>query len=230
MKQSIHSLRTWLAAHYAWFGIAGSLLVTLTTLITALVYRGFDGLPYSFLNHYISELGYFGPSELAPLFNTGLIAGGILFLPFVIGLGLYLPGWIPKLGILAGVYAAVNCSLVGVFPMNRISIHGPVAMNYFRGGLVTVLLFGLAILLQPKNRPGLPKITALASLFAVLCFAAFLVYIRVDDDLSLNILSSSGGRPTVWLKTILEWLVFLSTLIWFLAIGLAGLPGKKKAG
>ncbi len=230
MKQRIHSLRTWLAAHYAWFGIAGSLLVSLTTLITAIAYRGFDGLPYSFLNHYISELGYIGPSELAPLFNAGLIAGGVLFLPFVIGLGLYLPGWLSKLGILAGVFASVNCSLVGVFPMNRIAIHGPVAMNYFRGGLVTVLLFGLAILLQPKKRVVLPKTTALASLFAVLCFAAFLVYIQVDEDLSLNILSSSGGRPTVWLKTVLEWLVFFSTLVWFLVIGLTGLPHKKKAG
>lgn len=49
-------------------------------------------------------------------------------------------------------------------------------MTYFRAGLATVVLFGLAIGLQPKGRPALHRRASLASLAAAACYAAFIVY------------------------------------------------------
>lgn len=94
---------------YAYFGLAGAMVVLLCALVTALFYSAPAGEPYSLLNHFISELGEVGVSLLAWLFNLGLIAGSLLFIPFSLGLGLSLPGWLSKVGM-------------GIFPMNNLPL------------------------------------------------------------------------------------------------------------
>lgn len=69
-------------------GFLGSAIIVLGSLITAIPYRGKEGESYSILNHFISELGEVGVSRLAPVFNASLIAGGVVLLIFVLGLGL----------------------------------------------------------------------------------------------------------------------------------------------
>ncbi len=71
-------------------------------------------------------------SPLAWLFNLGLIVGGLFLIPFSLGLGLSLPGWLPKMGIIAGLAAATSLSGVGLFPMNNLPPHITVAQTYFR--------------------------------------------------------------------------------------------------
>lgn len=92
-----------LRRYYTIFGLAGAAIVALCSLIAGLFYSGPDGESYSLLNHFISELGEVGISPLAWLFNLGLIAGGLFLIPFSLGLGLSLPGWLPKVGIIAGL-------------------------------------------------------------------------------------------------------------------------------
>ena len=132
--------------NFCYFGLAGCLVVGLTTLYTSLGYTGKAQERYSPGNHFISELGEIGVSTRARIFNSGLIVGGATLIPFVIGLGLYLQDIWAKLGILAGLWTSIACVCVGLFPMNDISPHIKAAVAYFRGGLVTVLLFNLAIL------------------------------------------------------------------------------------
>ncbi len=59
----------------AW-GFAATGVLVVGALIPALSYRGKAGEPYSFLNHFISELGERGVSALAPVFNASLVLGG----------------------------------------------------------------------------------------------------------------------------------------------------------
>jgi len=68
-------------------GLAGGGLIVCASVITALTYHGTNGELYSPFNHFISELGQRGVSQLAPLFNIRLMIGGVLFALFMLGLG-----------------------------------------------------------------------------------------------------------------------------------------------
>jgi hypothetical membrane protein len=203
------------------FGIGGALTAGLGVLISALSYRGRIGERYSFLNHFISELGEVGVSPRAWAFNAGLMLAGPLLLLECIGLGLALPGIWAKIGMLAGSLAAIALGLVGVFPMNRYQPHIKAAMWYFRFGLGMVLCFTLAISTQPAGAQVMPPALGLAGVPAVLAYGAFLVYSRRNFDSSADALSALNKvRKPVWPLAVLEWLIFATTIPWFLAVGL----------
>lgn len=203
-------------------GLTGSLAVMLASLVSALVFRGRQAERYSPLNHFISELGEVGVSRLSWLFNAGLIVGGAVLLPCCIGLGLLIPGVWSKLALVAGCVAAVSMALVGFFPMNNLKPHTLVAMTYFRAGLVMVILFTLAISLQPQAEVVIAKTVNWAGALAVLCYASFLVYSRVAFKKSQQTLDPTAItlRPRFWRLAALEWSIFFSTVLWFLVVGL----------
>ena len=200
---------------------AGVLFAILGTLIPALVYRGKQGQPYSPLNHFISELGEVGVSKLAWVFNLCLILSGLCLLPASLGFGLMLPGFFAKLGMLAGMVTALGLSFVGIFSMNNLKPHGTAAMTFFRGGLVMVLSFTLAIALQDASALLLPRAYALAGLPAIFAFASFLLLMaKAAQPASDSLNPLEGTRPKVWLMPILEWGVFFGIVAWFLLIAL----------
>jgi len=202
------------------FGLSGTVLISAAALVSSIFYRGRRGERYSPLNHFISELGELGISPAARVFNLGLTAGGLLLVPFMVGLGMSLNsvwGW---LGTTSGIVAAVSAALVGVFPMNNLTPHVKAAMTYFRSGLVLVILIGLAILFQPAGQLVLPHTANLLSLLAIIFYASFLLLgsrKRLSDEDILNPLAVAE-RPRVWLMRLIEWLVFFSTMVWIFGI------------
>jgi len=83
-----------------------------------------------------------------------------------------------------------------------------------------ILLFTTAIALQPEP-PLLPRLLWLAGLPAILAFSFFLIYSRITYKAPENPLSlSESKRPRFWGLAFAEWLLFLTTVPWFLAIGL----------
>lgn len=226
------ALASHLRRQFPKYGLAGAAVVSACSLLAALAYQGPGGESYSIFNHFISELGDSGVSQLDWLFNLGLLAGGILFLPFILGLSLALPGWLSKLGGAAGVVAAISLAGVGIFPMNNLEPHILAAMTYFRSGLVTVLLFSLAIQLQPAERLVLNKWANLGSLIAVICYSFFLVFMQIptgreSSDLDLSWMVS---RPAVLPLAILEWSIFFSTILWFAVIAISRKRSPATAG
>ena len=169
------AVRAFLIHDYTLFGLFGSLLILLSMIISGLVYRGKQGENYSVLNHFISELGEVGVSRFSWLFNFGLIAGGLVLMPFLAGMGLALASIWGKLALIMGILTALSCIAVGIFPMNHIQLHTWAAIAYFRTGLVTVLLFSVAVFYQPSEFEIIPKLSNLAGLFSVLCYATFLL-------------------------------------------------------
>jgi hypothetical membrane protein len=202
--------------------IAGSFFSILGALISAFAYQGKTGSAFSPLNHFISELGEVGVSRLAWVFNLGLILSGFCLIPACISLGLIIPGLLSKIGLVAGVITAVGLSLVGVFPMNKLKAHGKAALTFFRGGLVMVLAFSLAIAFQPENIMVIPFSYSLAGLPAILSFGGFLIMMRKTgtEEAEDPLQPMDDTRPKLWLMPTVEWSIFLTIVLWFLIITL----------
>ncbi|MFW9793955.1 MAG: DUF998 domain-containing protein, partial [Candidatus Thorarchaeota archaeon] len=138
--------------HFPFWGLAASIVGLVFILTPQIFYVGSEGEPFSMFNHAVSELGELGVSELAWMFNIGLFLAGILFIPFMIGLGLYLDNIVGKIAAVGGVYSAVSVALVGVYPMNYMYEHSITAISFFLSGMVMTLLWAIAILIQKEVR------------------------------------------------------------------------------
>jgi hypothetical membrane protein len=207
------------ARGFLMFASAGLITAVIGALIAALVYRGKDGERYSPLNHFISELGEVGVSRLAWVFNLGLIITGLCLIPATISLGLMIGSVLSKIALVVGVLSATSLGLVGVFPMNNEKMHGLAAMTYFRMGLVMVILFSSAIAFQRGEAHNLSPWFALAGLPPILSFGGFLLLIgkaakETDDPLA----KEDTPRPKVWTLAVVEWLIFLTMIVWFVVI------------
>ena len=202
-------------------GVAGSLLVCFVVLASALAYSGKQAEPYSLLNHFISELGEVGVSHAAWLFNAGLVAAGALLIPCAIGLGLHLRTVWSLLGAAAGICAGVFLAGVGVFPVNNPAPHAFTAMWFFRTGLTTVLLFGIAFAAQRRGRLRVSRVAILLSALAAASYAAFLLMASPPAGGTSSFDASLfARRPLLWPLAAVEWAVFFATILWFLGVSL----------
>ena len=200
------------------FGFAGTGVIVLAVLWPARSYRGKRGERYSLFNHFISELGEVGVSQEAWVFNGGLLLGGLILLPYVVGLGMAFGSLLGWFGSAAGIIAVLSVTAVGIFPMNNIKFHAIAAMIYFRTGLLMVLFYGLGILFQPAGKTIIPMAANLLSLLAFLAYGAFLALPRVKKEhqrpIELPDPQQIPERPRVWAIAALEWAVFFSTIAW----------------
>lgn len=212
---------SWLLQSYPALGLAGSLVILAGVLLPALVYRGKEGERYSIARHFISELGEIGVSRLAPVFNISLIIAGLLFLLMLIGVGIDMNTVWGYIAMSAGIVTAAACVFVGIFPMNQLKPHTAAAMTYFRFGLLTVLLFSIAIILQPAADRVIPLYALFFGVISLGAYAAFLIYAgNVAKKQAQNVLDTEKlmVRPRFWWMPFLEWLVLISTILWFLVI------------
>ena len=201
-------------------GLLGSAIIILGVILPGLLYRGKSAERYSPLNHFISELGELGVSRAAPVFNYSLMLGGLLLVPFNLGLGLQLNSLLGWLGAAAGCLAVLGVAAVGLFPMNRLKAHTLAAMTYFRAGLFMTLFYGLAILFQPAGQVTIPYAVNLLTFLALGSYAAFLIAIRpkkpaagAAENRALDPLQAPV-RPHFWLVPALEWSILFTTMLW----------------
>jgi hypothetical membrane protein len=214
----------WIVKYYPILGWTGSLVILVSSFIAAMAYRGKQGERYTISTHFVSELGEVGVSRLAWLFNGGLIIGSFIFFWMMPGVGLSLDNVWGYLGSVAGMIAAAGCLLVGVFPMNNIKPHIKAAMTYFRAGLATVLLFSIAILVQPADARVIPLYSLVIGGLAFVAYFSFLIQLGKttrQEDSSMLDTSSISNRPRFWWMPFLEWMVVIFTILWFLFISAA---------
>ena len=178
------------------------------SVVTTSLAAGSKGEPYSPLNHYVSELGELGVSNLAALFNLSLEIGGVCFVLFMIGLAVTRTGWLRVVYGATGVIAGIGGALVGVFPMNDLDKHRPVALTFFLLGLVTVLLASIDLVRAPD--PRFPRWLAAVGGAAVVAFAVFLAILFGPS----GGLTSPEVRPAISPLTIFEWLLIVGILAW----------------
>ena len=200
------------------FGLIGCLIALGGSLVTVIFYRGKEGESYSVLNHHISELGEVGVSKLAWVFNISMILAGLCLVLTCISLGLVLPGIAPKIAIEFGIFYSNCLSLSGVFPMNKPKPHGNAVLTHFRAGLITVVIFSLGIAIQPAAEMLLSRWYALAALPAIISFTAFMIIAPQLSEEDNPIATAEIERPVVWPVVIVEWLIFLTIILWFVLI------------
>jgi hypothetical membrane protein len=213
---------------YPYLAWGGTLIILVGVVIAGIYYRGRKQERYSLLNHFISELGEVGISKKAAAFNIGMILGGILFLPLMVGLGLRLNSIFGWLGTAFGLVAAISATLVGVYSMERLTPHRRAAMTFFRSGLLTVLFFTIAIFTQSGEQKLFPMGLNIIGIIALASYSTFLLTVRnkMDKDENPNYIldpQQQPNRPRVWRSAVLEWSIFFFTLLWFVMAGVYSL-------
>ncbi len=214
---------------HEYFGIVGCGIIAVACVITAIGFTGYADEPYSMFNHFISELGFVGESELAWVFNVGLIVGAPIVGIFLVGTRATIPSRLGGLGRIIGIVTAIGGAGVGVFPADvNIIGHGITAMTFFFGGCLTVGIFSLAIFLQKE--PRVNKRLSLLGAGVVFSFAAFLSILFGGGNpgqLSDIMGALSQPREPFMLTAFLEWLPLLGVLAWITLTALDGLKRRR---
>ena len=207
-------------------GIVGASVIALASLVTAIAYTGNKGEAFSPLNHWVSELGQVGVSQLALVFNLALIAGGVLFVVFMVGLAAVRGGRLRYLYGAVGVLAGIGGMFVGVFPMNNLDLHGIAALTFFNLGWIAV---GLASLDFVRVRDArFPRWLAVIGGLTVLAFIGFLAVLL--PLLSGDGLAAPEVRLDFWIVPTLEWAVLIGILAWVFATGWTWLRAARAHG
>lgn len=196
-------------------GVVGASVIAVGSMVTAVAYVGTHGQRYSPLNHWVSELGQTGVSELAAVFNVCLIVGGVCFVVFMLGLAAVRTGALRYLYGAIGAIAGVAGSFVGVFPMNNLDLHGLAALTFFNLGWIAVGLASLDFVRRPD--PRFPRWLAYIGVLTVVAFIGFLAVLF--PLLGGDGLGAPEIRPDVWIVPILEWAVLIGILAWVFASG-----------
>ncbi len=196
-------------------GVLGASVIAIASAVTAVAYTGTESQRYSPLNHWISELGETGVSELAAVFNISLVVGGICFVVFMTGLRLVRTGRFAWLYGTIGALAGVAGAYVGIYPMNQLEQHALAALAFFNLGWIAVGLASLDFVRRPDTR--FPSWLAYIGALTVVAFIAFLA-------VTLPLVGGAGlgapdPRPEIWIVTILEWTALIGILLWVLATG-----------
>ncbi len=202
-------------------GILGALIMAAGMLITGLGYTGIEGQPYSPINHFVSELGEIGVSNLAWVFNIGLILGGILLTLFIIGFTFQINHWLRYPLAAISIIATVSAALVGVFPMNNLHMHIRVAMTFFNLGMLISFLYSLVFLFNRSHH--FSKWLALPGFINAALFTWFLNFPSEPDaapDFQQGMQGLLQNRPAFLPMALLEWAVVLGILVWMLTLAL----------
>jgi hypothetical membrane protein len=202
------------------FGIFGALVIFIGIILSAAAYQGRTGERYSFLNHFVSELGEVAHSELALAFNLGLFIGGILLLVFLLGFSLYVGGWFGWVLGLLGIVISISGALVGIFPMDNLEPHFWVAMTFFYMGLMITIIFSVYVLFLDRRNLfnrwlSVPGLLSAAAFFYFL----FMTDPIVPEDSSVEeLFQALENRPNIWETAVFEWVVVFTILGWILSL------------
>ena len=191
-------------------GLAGALVVGLAAIVTALAYRGRDGQTYSPLNHWVSELGEVGVSDLAAVFNLGLGVAGLCFIFFMVALGWTRRTRLALLYVPVGAATGLAGFFGGVFPLNQLGQHSNAALGFFGLGWIAVGLASLDIYRRPERR--FPRWLAAVGALTVLAFVGFLVVLA--PLLDGTGFAPPAVRPDAWIVTSLEWAALIGIVLW----------------
>lgn len=159
---------------------------------------------FSWTDNALSDLGVV-EGFTAAIFNSGLIAGGVLALIFAIGLFKSQTTALGKAGALIFILTTISLTAIGAFPENVKPIHYYVSVAFFALSPIALLILCAAFALVGKKKLGL--FTFLVALFAVAVWVfqwtvGFGVNVAIPETLSA--LAASVWAVTLGYKMLKE--------------------------
>ena len=181
-----------------------------------MAYHGREG--FSFLNHFMSELGRYGvASPWAVVYNSGLFIGGALLVLFIFGCGWHFRSRLGLAAALCGILSALACSLLGFFTLNRLVSHLMVAYAFFFSWPLTVGLFTLLICLEQRTKWSRPLVV-----LGSISFVLFVIFLALPFVIGLKNIWAIDlrhyVRPDVLFPAVLEWTMFFSVIAWIVLV------------
>jgi len=205
---------------FAWFGLAAGLILLCGVLGSLKDFTGMKHERYSMLDHFISELGdpRFAPRKT--LFNITLILGGIVMIPFIVGIGLFFNSILGYMILGLGVVCSIFCSLIGCFPENYVKAHFTIAGIFFVGMGFLMLLSAITIFVQYSL---VPAWLGYLTLFLLIPFLSFIIDTLALTKEELKLTDTPWAwdpneRPKFWRNPFLEWVAFFAILLWIFLI------------
>lgn len=200
-----------------WWGVLTCTLLYTAILIAALSYTGEQNESYSIFNHFISELGSYKISDLAIVYNTGLILAAIGFLFFINAVFIYLTTNISKIAFRIGALASFICIFVGLVSEDHRLPHLVIALVFFSLLALAIFLFSLSIFFENNNKFSI--IVAISGLLVPILYVVFLCQ-PIDLMHEKRIMKSAFDRPDIWLLPFFEWMMFIFFTIWIIVLSI----------
>ena len=198
-------------------GLLGAASIVLSSLITALFYEGRTTEHYNFANHYVSELGEIGVSDVPYIFNGGLMIGALLLTIFMLGLAWLMRGWSGAGFALLALVTGISGFLVGVYPMSNIDPHIKAAMTFFNTAQFAMLFFTIYVFFS--KHPWFSRKLAIPGFITFIFFVIFLNMpsaFNGDADLSTAMHNQFYNRPNIIPLAVFEWLIIAGLMTWII--------------
>lgn len=202
-------------------GLLGATTIIFSSLITALFYVGRTNERYNFANHYVSELGEIGVSDVPYIFNGGLILGAFLLTFFLLGIAWLMRSWLGYGFAGLAMVTGVSGFFVGIYPMSNIDLHITAAMTFFNTAQFAMLFFTVFVLFS--KHPWFSKKLAIPGVITIFFFVIFLnMPSSFDGDLDLHtaMLNQLNNRPDIIPLAIFEWLIIAGLMTWVILTSL----------
>ena len=192
--------------------------------MTVIPFVNEQGESFSFLNHFISELGNPFQSKHHYIFNCGVIIVGAGFGIFTYCLSGLIRTKLARVSILLGMIASILCAGVGIVPSHYGNLHLVIAVSFFSLMTLAMTLYSLSILIDKFE--VFPKYIAFYGLGAMI---SFILLILAPKEL-IAVQNEQGElfeRPRFWFVAIAEWLVFFFLTSWVIVVSLYLLRKQK---
>lgn len=200
-------------------GFLGSLILLVCCTVPAIPHPTGTDEAFSFLNRFMSELGYFKSSQLSVVYNSGIFIGSFTLTLFMAGLGYRFRSRLGYAAAAMGVFSEISCGLLGFYPINRLVPHLILAYAFFISWPITVALFLWQFHRDPAK--GLAKGTLVPGLVSMGLFALFLAMpFMIGMERIMEIDLRNYVRPPFIFTALLEWLMCFSVFIWIVVMSI----------
>ncbi|QYJ79585.1 hypothetical protein [Shewanella acanthi] len=201
----LHRLITWLIVIAALMSATG---------VSISLYAEHQGFSLNMLFTRADFLGDYVNSPLAYVFNLGLLAAGICMLISMAGLYLLRLDNFSRYVALAGAWVGISVILMGVFPINFLSMHRLVSTSYL---LATITLHSLVLIAGIVPRFICPRPLFYLSLLSVI--SAIGLGLQLDWS-TLDFPPCISERHVCWVAANM-WLQTNLNIVWCLSLAFA---------
>ncbi len=207
------------------FGLLGLVGHLIGLVITCLAFNDFDHQGFSFLNFSLSELGQYGHSQLAVVFNGGLFFGSLSLVLFCLfSLQNVDDFWLYPSFILA-IIALLGLAITGLFPINVYHLHKFGIEYFFHFAVLSIVAYFIYLIRPPRqNKRFAIKGSLLLCLMSIVVFALFIVLAHADMGMVADgrwfyhDMARVEPRPELWWPSLLEWLSMLMFMVWIFSL------------